>query len=171
MWRRATSISPRQGDGGAGDARPLGIRHPAFGTRRDRLGRGGARQPPRDPRGGFTLIEVMVALTIIATAFVGLLSLHNRNLAMVGRDGDLTRATLLARELITKMELIEQFPDTGTSRGEFEDSPGFYWEREVEDTDIPTVRRVQLRVIWDPRIADACELVYFIRDRRESQTP
>lgn len=112
----------------------------------------------------------MVALTVITVAFLGLLTLHNRNLVMVGRDGDLTRATLLARELITKMELIEQFPDTGVSRGEFEDSPGFYWERDVEDTELPTVRRVHLRVIWDPRIADACELTYFIRDRREPET-
>src|SRR5512143_2877798 len=113
-------------------------------------------QPARRPRAlrgdGFTLIEVLVALVIVAIAFVGLLGLHNRNLAMVGRDQDLTRATLLARQLITEMELIEQFPDTGTSQGEFPDYPGFAWERNVEDTELPTVRKVTLRVIWDPRL-------------------
>ena len=36
-------------------------------------------------RGGFTLVEVMVALTIVAFAFVGLLGLHNRNLKMIAR--------------------------------------------------------------------------------------
>lgn len=119
---------------------------------------------------GFTLIEVLVALTVVAFAFIGLLGLHNRNLAMVARDQDLTRATLLARELIAQMEVIEQFPDTGSSRGEFADAPGFYWERTVEDTDLPNIRRVQLRVVWDPRIPEACELVYYIRDRREPGT-
>lgn len=108
-----------------------------------------------------------MALTIVAFAFVGLLGLHNRGIALIARDRDLTRATLLARQLITEMELIEQFPDTGTSRGQFGDAPGFSWERQVDDTDLPTVRRVQLRVIWDERIPNACELIYYIRDRRE----
>jgi general secretion pathway protein I len=117
----------------------------------------------------FTLLEVMVALAVVAFAFVGLLGLHNRNLAMVGRDQDLTRAVLLARQFITEMELIEEFPDAGTSSGDFANYPGFSWEREVEETSLPDVRRVTLRVIWDPRIRDACKLVYYIRDRREPE--
>ena len=147
MWRRATSTSARPGERGAG----------ASGTGR----------APRSRAQGFTLIEVLVALTIVAFAFVGLLGLHNRNLAMVARDEDLTRATLLGRQFITEMELIEQFPETGTTRGEFSNAPGFYWEREVEDTDLPTVRRVVVHVVWDPRMPNACELSYYIRDRRE----
>ncbi len=117
--------------------------------------------------GGFTLIEVMVALTVVAFAFVALLGLHNHNIALVARDQDLTRATLLARQLITEMEVVEGWPETGRARGEFANAPGFVWEREVEDTELPTVRRVVLRVIWDERLPNACELVYFIRDRRE----
>jgi general secretion pathway protein I len=130
--------------------------------------------PPASPRSscarGFTLIEVLVALTIVAFAFVGLLGLHNRNLAMVARDQDLTRATLLGRQFITEMELIEQFPDVGTTRGEFSNAPGFSWERQVEDTDLPTVRRVVVHIVWDPRMPNACELIYYIRDRREPDT-
>jgi general secretion pathway protein I len=140
MWHRAIWISARTGDRGAG------------------AGRG---------HDGFTLIEVLVALTIVAFAFVGLLGLHNRNLAMVAKDQDLTRATLLARQFITEMELIEQFPDVGTSRGDFANAPGFSWERDVQDTELPTVRRVDLRIIWDERQPNACELIYYIRDRRE----
>lgn len=119
---------------------------------------------------GFTLIEVMVAMTIVAFAFVGLLGLHNRNLKMIGDDQNLTQATLLARRFITEMEVVEQWPDTGTSRGEFPEVPGFYWERDVEDTDLTTVRRVVLHVFWDERNPNAVELVYFIRDRREPET-
>lgn len=118
---------------------------------------------------GFTLIEVMVAMTIVAFAFVGLLGLHNRNLKMIGDDQNLTQATLLARRFITEMEVVEQWPDTGTSHGEFPEVPGFYWERDVEDTDLTTVRRVVLHVFWDERNPNAVELVYFIRDRREPE--
>ena len=119
---------------------------------------------------GFTLIEVMVAMTIVAFAFVGLLGLHNRNLKMIGDDQNLTQATLLARRFITEMEVVEQWPDSGTSRGEFPEVPGFYWERDVQDTDLTTVRRVVLHVFWDERNPNAVELIYFIRDRREPET-
>jgi len=135
---------------------------------RERGRPGGGRARARGAR-GFTLIEVLVALSIVAFAFVGLLGLQNRNIAIIADDLDLTRATLLARQFITEMELIEQFPETGSSRGEFANAPGFYWERNVEDTELPTVRRVQLRVIWDERNPNACELVYYIRDRREPE--
>jgi general secretion pathway protein I len=119
---------------------------------------------------GFTLLEVMVALVVVATAFVALLGLQNRNLAWIGQDQDLTRATLLARQLITQMELVEQFPELGTSQGEFDDYPGFYWEREVTETELPDLREVRLRVVWDERSPHACELLYFIRDHREPLT-
>jgi general secretion pathway protein I len=116
---------------------------------------------------GFTLVEVIVALTVIAFAFVGLLGLHNRNIAMIANDQDFTRATLLARQFITEMELAE-FPEVGVRRGEFGNAPGFVWEADVQETELPSIRRVDLRVIWDERNPNACELIYYIRDRREA---
>ena len=104
---------------------------------------------------------------IVAVAFVGLLGLHNRNIVMIANDQDLTRATLLARQFITEMELVE-FPEVGIRRGEFGNAPGFVWEADVQETELPSVRRVVVRVIWDERNPNACELVYFIRDRREA---
>lgn len=108
-----------------------------------------------------------MALAVVAISLVGLLGLHNGNLRAVGVDQDLARATLLARQLITEMELVEGFPDPGFSSGDFADYTGFRWERQVEDTDQPDIRRVDLRVVFDERIPDACRLVYYIRDRRE----
>ena len=170
MWHRVTSTSARQAER-AGCARAFSVQDSESRAAPASPGRRDARGQTRSRQDGFTLIEVIVALTIVAVAFVGLLGLHNRNIAMVAQDQDLTRATLLARQFITEMELIEQFPDVGTSRGQFENAPGFYWERDVEDTDLPAVRRVNVRIVWDPRNPNACEMVYFIRDRRELDNP
>ncbi len=120
---------------------------------------------------GFTLIEVLVALSVVAVAFVGLLGLHTRNLSLVGQDQDLTRAMLLARQFISQMELVEGFPDLGVSSGQFDSYPNFRWEREVQETSLPEVRRVVLRVVWDERIPNACELLYFMRDRSADYEP
>jgi len=132
--------------------------------------RGAERTARAARREGFTLLEVMVALVIVAVAFVGLLGVHNRNLRQVGRDQDVTRATLLARELIAQMEVTEKFPDTGVSEGEFESQPGYFWQREVTETDLPAIREVHLRIIFDERQPNAYELLYFVRDRSEPET-
>jgi len=115
---------------------------------------------------GFTLIEVLVALSIVAYALIGLIGLVNRNVGIVSLDQDMTRATLLARKFVAEMEVVEKFPELGYSSGEFEEYPGFYWEREVEELFIPDVRQVTLRVIFDERQPDAVQLLYYVRDRR-----
>lgn len=127
---------------------------------------GGRREGPGGRR-GFTLIEVLIALSIVAYALVGLIGLVNRNLTVVGRDQDLTRATLLARKFIAEMEVVEKFPELGYSSGEFPEYPGFYWEREVEELFIPEVRQVRVRIVFDERQPDAVSLLYYVRDRRD----
>jgi general secretion pathway protein I len=119
---------------------------------------------------GFTLLEVMVALMIVAIAFVGLLGHHVRNLAHIGHDQDLTRSALLARELIAQMELQDPFPDPGVSDGEFPGYPGFAWEREVTELpDLPDVRRVVVRIVSANQGPAKFELLYFMRDTREPE--
>ena len=130
-----------------------------------------ARRPLRSPgtvrRAGFTLLEVMVALAIIAFAVVGLLGLHARNIQMIARDQNLTRATLLGRELISQIQfqvMTNGLQDLGDSQGTFEGYPGYRWERRVLPTGLDEMREVVVRVIFDEANPGACELVYFVRD-------
>ena len=119
------------------------------------------------PPAGFTLVEVMVALAVIAFAFVGLLGLHGRNIKAIARDQSLTRATLLARELVSQIQFQVAsggLQDLGDSHGTFEGYPGYRWERVVVPTELAEVRQVIVRVVWDERNPNACELVYFVRD-------
>jgi len=118
---------------------------------------------------GFTLIEVLVALAIIAYALIGLLGIHNRNLTIVGRDQEITNATLAAREMIAAMEVREHFPDLGVTTGEIPRYPGYRFEREVLETPLPGVRWVRLHVILDENRPDLVEVEYYIRDRREPE--
>ena len=118
-------------------------------------------------RAGFTLLEVMVALAVIAFAFVGLLGLHARNIRLVARGQNLTRATLLGRELISQIQfqvLSSGLQGLGDSSGTFEGYPGYRWERQVLPTGLDEMREVVVRVVWDERNPRACELVYFVRD-------
>jgi general secretion pathway protein I len=125
------------------------------------------RQPPAARQAGFTLLEVMVALAIVAFAIVGLLGLHARNIQIIARDQSLTRATLLAREIISQIQfqvMTNGLQDLGDSQGTFEGYPGYRWERRVMPTGLDEMREVVIRVIWNESTPSACELVYFVRD-------
>lgn len=115
---------------------------------------------------GFTLLEVLVALAVVAIAFTALLGLHVRNLRTVARDQAYLEAVLLARTLVTEIELAGA-PPVGTSSGDFEgeapgEYPGFRWEREVTDALLDT-REVRVRVIPPYGEAAAAELTFFVR--------
>jgi type II secretion system protein I len=117
---------------------------------------------------GFTLLEVMIALVVVAYAFVGLLALHNRQLRIVGRNQDQTFAALAAREIISRLD-FEPFPDVGLSSGDLAYPSGFHWEMEVtEIADLPEIRRVVVRVLNLDATAKT-ELVYYVRNRDEDE--
>jgi hypothetical protein len=109
----------------------------------------------------------MVALAVIAFAFVGLLSLQGRNISLIARGQQLTRATLLARDLISQIQVevntggLDKLHD---SAGTFDVYPEYRYEVQVLSTGLDQLREIVVRVIWDERSPRACELVYFIRD-------
>jgi general secretion pathway protein I len=127
------------------------------------------RRTRRDGR-GFTLLEVLVAVAVLGLALVSLLSLHVRNIDLIGRDQRITEATLLARAVMSEVE-SGPFPDLGVESGDFElDYPERYpdlrWEREVTPTPVPNVREVRVRVFrGEEESGDDVTLTYYVRRR------
>jgi general secretion pathway protein I len=122
--------------------------------------------PSRRSDRGFTLLEMLIAIGIIAFAFVGLLGLHARNIGMTIRDQNMTRATLLARHKVSEIEFqarTEGIEAVSGGSGTFEGYPGYAFDVQVEPTELDMVRRVVVRVFWDERYPDACRVVYFVR--------
>jgi len=119
--------------------------------------------------GGFTLIEVMVALGIIGIAMVALLALHHQNMQSVIAAQDLNRAAMLAQTLMTDAEM-QRFPDLGTTRGDFERYfPGLYsnfrWQRVVEESAMFTdVRKVIVTVFYGRRLKRTFSLTEYMHN-------
>lgn len=117
---------------------------------------------------GFTLLEVLVALTILAVSLVSLLGLHNYSLALVIREQNLTPALLLAQEMMTRTPLEGLAAASQHPSGDFATIhpglyPGFRWQRQILPTEIDSLWEVRVWVLWGEQEGERCELTYFTR--------
>ena len=110
---------------------------------------------------GFTLLEVLLAVALLAIALPILLGLRNFDIELHSRAAEITRATFLAQEKLLETELLGVYP-IGEVTGEFQSAPlgtpatvlsadrapGFRWKRTVLPTPLELIREVRVQVTW-----------------------
>ncbi len=98
---------------------------------------------------GFTLLEVMVAVTILALVLVTLLGLKNRSMQDVMLAERMTTATLLAKRLmvetLSQKTLIPAEDEGSFEEEEFKD---YQWMKNVSPTPVPPIMEVRAAVLW-----------------------
>lgn len=96
-------------------------------------------------RGGFTLLETLVALLLLAGVVTTLLVTFNRHLSLVMDDRESTTATMLARSSLDDPDFMARTETEGDFGADF---PGYSWKREQSDTGLVMLKRYQLTVSW-----------------------
>ena len=95
---------------------------------------------------GFTLLEVMIAVSILAIALVGVLQLQSQSISMSSEARFKTTAALLAQGKMAEIESSQSL-SSRTETGEFgPDFPQYNWRLEVADTQIPQFKRIEVTV-------------------------
>jgi len=114
---------------------------------------------------GFTLLEVMVAMAILATIMVALLQNHAFSITLSERARNQTIAAQLARLKMTDIEMLG-YPPMEDDEGDFGDLfPGFTWRIEVDDSFFPDTREVHLIILWqEGPYPQEMDVMYFIAD-------
>jgi len=104
---------------------------------------------------GFTLLEVMIAMAIIAIALTAVLGSQSQSMSLASEARFNTTASLLAQ---AKMAELDQMPvrELMSDSGDFgEDFPGYSWQVSVSSVflDVPGevsdhLKRIDLTVSW-----------------------
>jgi len=85
------------------------------------------------PITGFTLLEVLIAMAIMAIVLVSVFRLHSQTLSMTTANRFYTQAPLLAQSKMAQLEAVSSGVVSGDS-GDFGDKfPGYAWSVSTED--------------------------------------
>jgi len=96
---------------------------------------------------GFTLIEVLVALVIVALGMAAVMSALTSSANTVIFLKDETFANWVGLNKIATLRLSGQVPATGTSDGDTDfASRSWHWRQEVVSTDVPGIVRIEVKV-------------------------
>ena len=96
---------------------------------------------------GFTLLEVLVAIAVVALALTALVRASGQQADALSRQRELTLATWVAEDALAELRLREPFPATGRRSGRAEEGGiAWRWELAISTTDQPAVRRLEIGV-------------------------
>ena len=104
---------------------------------------------------GFSLLEVMIAVALIAIALTALLGSQSQSVSFANSAKFETMAALLAQSKMSEIAMQEADELSGDSGDFGDDYPGYAWEATVSDISIEGVdnisdylKQIDLTVTW-----------------------
>jgi len=95
---------------------------------------------------GFTLMEVMVAMAILAIALVSIFQLQSQSISMATDSRFMTTAALLAQSKMVEVETQSPLSNK-TENGDFvPDYPQYAWQLIIGDTQLPQFKKIEVTV-------------------------
>jgi hypothetical protein len=113
------------------------------------------------------LLEVTLALAIMAVAFTALSVLQSRNLTLAAEGLAITRATLASRDLLARI-LSGALPVQSADGEMGPDHPGWRWAIRVREEAGSSLRRVDM-LVFEERAGPEKGFSFFLLLRKERE--
>ena len=95
---------------------------------------------------GFTLMEVMLAMAILAISLVAVFQSQSQSISMATDSRFMTTAALLAQSKMVEVEARTSL-DIGKQDGDFgTDYPDYSWHLQIEDTQLAKFKKIEVTV-------------------------
>ena len=123
-------------------------------------------------KNGFTLVEILVTLTILSAALPALLQAFTSATRNQGLSDNSTTALYLLKFRMSEIEM-SGYPDVGQETDEFGENTRYRWRSVVEDIqseEVENIRRVMVTITWQHRNRErSMSMSTFIADRQMPQ--
>ena len=101
---------------------------------------------------GFTLLEVLVALAVLAVAMGALVNAASSGVDTMGSLREQTFASWVAQNQINELAIADGLPTTGNSKGsEAMAGRNWFWRMTVSKTDDADLRRIEVSVFTEEK--------------------
>lgn len=101
----------------------------------------------RNKEAGFTLMEVLIAMAILAIALIGVFQLQSQSISMATDSRFMTTAALLAQSKMVEVEAGASL-SSRAQEGDFgPDYPQYSWRLEVADAQLPQFKKIEVTVM------------------------
>ena len=95
---------------------------------------------------GFTLLEVMIAMAILAIALVAVFQSQSQSISMAGQARFATTASLLAQSKMAEVETMDP-GEINADSGDFgDDFPDYSWKVDVTEAQVENVKKIEVTV-------------------------
>jgi general secretion pathway protein I len=97
---------------------------------------------------GFTLLEVVVALAILAITLVVIFSQQATSISVGNEARTITKATFVAQERMASL-ITQKRLSIGEEEGEVQDAiPPLKWKQMVEESETEGMKKITVSVLW-----------------------
>ena len=100
----------------------------------------------RAENAGFTLLEVMIAMSILAMALVAVLQMQSQNVSMSSDSRFRTMASLLAQSKMAEAEAAAALSNLDQSGDFSPEHPDYAWTLSVTDTRLSKLKKIEVHV-------------------------
>ncbi len=95
---------------------------------------------------GFTLIEVLLAMALLAIGLVAVYQSQSQSISMSTDSRFMTTASLLAQSKMVEMEAASTLTNLSEDGDFGPDYPQYIWHLEVGDTQLPQFKKIEVTV-------------------------
>ena len=100
----------------------------------------------REKGKGFTLMEVMVAMAIMAIALVSIFQLQSQSISMTTDSRFMTTAALLAQSKMVEVETMSSLSNQSEDGDFGADYPQYTWHLSVSDAQLQQFKKIEVTV-------------------------
>ena len=101
-----------------------------------------------DSRRGMTLLEVLIALSILSIAFVLMIRAHVQSYTLIAQSDEINRAVLLGESVYARM-MAFGWADVSARFGVDEGPPRLTYRTELSRSPVEGLRKVEIRIYRD----------------------